>query len=290
MYKPGILSVSLRTKLLAYLCESPILVPLPEAFFDEDWTEVNLGGCVIPNGILAQIGREIQTLETLDLKQCSGHELLDHKSFAALCDGCRQLRKIDLVGVMTFSDVHLGYMHKLGSSLRTVRLGGCICLSPAAIALFIQRAGLNLYELDLSGCQVNDDVIKAIIMHCKNLHVLSLSYCDDASHWALALLIRRLKKVVHFRLTRVTVVSKALILLIASHMGSNLISLDLAGCKDIHDDELVYLAQCCTNLKSLKLKYCKNLTMELLDTHLPEMLPDCMVDRDRPRFDQDNRD
>jgi hypothetical protein len=39
-----------------------------------------------------------------------------------------------------------------------VRLGGNICLSPSAIATFLQKAGSNLQELDLSGCQVNDEV------------------------------------------------------------------------------------------------------------------------------------
>mmetsp|Transcript_56233 Transcript_56233/g.132515 ORF Transcript_56233/g.132515 Transcript_56233/m.132515 type:complete len:316 (+) Transcript_56233:333-1280(+) len=287
IFKPGILSVALRVKLLHYLCESPILVPLPENFFDEDWTEVNLGGCVLPEGILAQIGREIQTLESLVMKQCAGHEVLDHKGFAALCDGCRQIRSMDIVGVMTFSDVHLACMHKLGASLRTVRLGGCMCISPAALALFVQRAGLNLHELDLDGCQVNDEVVKAITLHCKNLHMLSLGYIEDVSHWALALLIRRSKKLTHLRLTRVSMVSKAIILLIASHMSNNLKDLDITGCKEVKDEEMVYLAQCCTGLERLNVRYCKNLTMELLDKHLPEMLPNCQLERDRPRFDRD---
>ena len=38
----------------------------------------------------------MQQLESLDLKQCSGHELIKLDGFAALCDGCRQLRTIDL--------------------------------------------------------------------------------------------------------------------------------------------------------------------------------------------------
>jgi len=286
IFKPGVLSVELRVKVLAYLCESPNLVALPDGFFDENWKEVNLGGCVLPAGILAQIGRDIQTLESLIMKQCAGHEVLDHAGFAALCDGCRQIRTMDLVGVMTFSDTHLACMHKLGSSLRIVRLGGCLCLTPSALALFIERAGMNLHELDLAGCQVDDEVIKAIMLHCKNLQKLSLGYCEEASHWALALLFRRLKKVTHLKLTRVGLVTKAIVLLIATHM-THLQDLDITGCKEVHDDEMIYLAQCCSGLNRLNVRYCKNLSAELLDTHLLEMLPACHLERDRPRFDKD---
>jgi hypothetical protein len=52
---------------------------------------------VLPKGILAQVGEQCYDLEELDLKQCSGHEMLDVESFAALCDGCRQLKTMDLV-------------------------------------------------------------------------------------------------------------------------------------------------------------------------------------------------
>lgn len=52
---------------------------------------------MLPKGILAQVGEQCYDLEELDLKQCSGHEMLDVENFAALCDGCRQLKTMDLV-------------------------------------------------------------------------------------------------------------------------------------------------------------------------------------------------
>ena len=60
---------------------------------------------------------------------------------------------------MTLKDAQLECMYHLGNSLRRVRLGGNICLSPATIATFLQRAGKNLLELDLACCQVNDEVL-----------------------------------------------------------------------------------------------------------------------------------
>jgi hypothetical protein len=66
---------------------------------------------------------------------------------------------------MTLKDKQLECMHHLGSSLRRVRLGGNICLSPSAIATFLQKAGKNLQELDLSGCQVNDEVYLIFLAH-----------------------------------------------------------------------------------------------------------------------------
>lgn len=70
---------------------------------------------------------------------------------------------------MTLKDKQLECMHHLGSSLRKVRLGGNICLSSSAIATFLQKAGNNLQELDLSGCQVNDEVLSAPCSSCPTL-------------------------------------------------------------------------------------------------------------------------
>lgn len=106
--------------------------------------------------------------------------MLDVQAFKALCENCRQLKTVDLVGwydlhiyespdrvlktfavqvgIMTLKDEQLECMCNLGHSLRRVRLGGNICLSPSTIATFLQKAGRNLLELDLAGCQVNDEV------------------------------------------------------------------------------------------------------------------------------------
>jgi len=44
-----------------------------------------------------QVGEQCYDLEELDLKQCAGNEMLDVDSFAKLCDGCRELKIVDLV-------------------------------------------------------------------------------------------------------------------------------------------------------------------------------------------------
>ncbi|KAJ1485082.1 hypothetical protein T484DRAFT_1794834 [Baffinella frigidus] len=251
IFRPGILSVALRTKVLELLCDDPILVSLPEGFLDEEWTEISLGGCVIPEGILAMIGREVRQLETMNLKQCSGHEMIQVQGFAALCDGCRQLKTMDLVGVTTLTDAHLACMYPLGSSLRQVRLAGCIMLTPEALALFIKKAGRNLLELDLAGCQITDIVLEAIA----------------ASQHAMALFFRSIKKVKILKLPWVHMVGKAMVLLLAVHMmgkamvlllarhlGDQLVELDLAGCVDIGVEEMMYLASHCKQLKKINLK------------------------------------
>lgn len=147
------------------------------------------------------------------------------------------------------SDVMLAGMHKLCGSLRVVRLGGCVCLTSGALAIFLkvtpftqpspspprmkkithphpkkdaamqqphasfpwmirpvppmilgcwpphyfdigmrfatppltsvgmlrrQHAGRNLLELDLSGCDVDDHVVKEIVENCSNLSILGV--------------------------------------------------------------------------------------------------------------------
>eukprot|EP00960_Hanusia_phi_P037909 753180-Hanusia_phi.AAC.1 len=313
-----------RKEILKYLCESPILVPLPPGLFspslfvptqencdagflDETWTELNFGGCVLPEHLLAQVGSVVPALESINLKQCSGNEILGIEGFDALCEGCRQLRNINLAGIMTLRDEQLACMHKLGSSLRSVDLGGSVCLSSDALAKFLLKAGKNLQELDLSGCQVNDEVRQCL--NCKCLTNLSLGYCE-ASHHAMAMLFRNLKKVSVFRLVRsfpsaemegkdvAYKRSRAMILLIARHMGENLLHLDitgqnfnLQGCKEIKPDEVVlyilasriFGANCTSNPASPVSTF--SLWIRNFETRVTSFLDSKVLERDRPRVD-----
>ena len=95
-FRPGVLSKELRADILAYLCFSSELVPLPTQFL-AGLTDLNFGGCVLPRGLFAQIASEAPNLVTIDLKQCSGHEMLLPDGFREFCAKCQQLEKISLV-------------------------------------------------------------------------------------------------------------------------------------------------------------------------------------------------
>jgi len=191
--------------------------------------------------------------------------------------------------VTTLTDAHLACMYPLGSSLRQVRLAGCIMLTPEALALFIKKAGRNLLELDLAGCQITDIVLEAIAVTCNRLQNLSLGYCNGASQHAMALFFRSIKKVKILKLPWVHMMGKAMVLLLARHLGDQLVELDLAGCVDIGVEEMMYLASHCKQLKKINLKFCTTLNIkgpELLEKHLPEMLPECEITRDKKRYDE----
>mmetsp|Transcript_45963 Transcript_45963/g.111945 ORF Transcript_45963/g.111945 Transcript_45963/m.111945 type:complete len:312 (+) Transcript_45963:68-1003(+) len=283
VFKPGVLSVALRQKILAYLRGSPLLITLPEGFFDEEWEEADLSCCELAEGTLSQIGRTAPYLLTINLRQCSGVELLLPKGFANLCEGCRELRCVDLVGCMTVSDVMLGCLHKLCSSLRVVRLGGCISLTPEALAKFIKHAGANLQELDLSGCRVTDHVVREIVTHCKQLTTLALGYCDEVSHMAWCILLRTsCKNVRSLRLTRVSTLTDPLLLLVGRHLGGTIEDLDITGCKQIKDDSVTFVAIKCRQLKTLTVRNCEKVTSDLLDK-LPRINPKVTIVQDRKR-------
>ncbi len=53
-FRPGVLSEKLRGEILAFLCFSPDLIQLPKGFL-VGMTEMNLGGCVLPDGLFAQV-------------------------------------------------------------------------------------------------------------------------------------------------------------------------------------------------------------------------------------------
>lgn len=165
------------------------MISFTEGFFDDEWSDagVDLSLCELPAGLLEQIGRSIPGLTSINLKQCSGIDMLVPSGFLSLCDGCRHIRTVNLVGATTVSDTMLAGMHKLCGSLRVVLLGGCMNLTPGALVDFVRNAGRNLLELDLSGCQVNDFVVKEIVANCSDLVTLSMAYCDDVSCVAFSL-------------------------------------------------------------------------------------------------------
>ena len=171
----------MKRRVLEYLRGNPVMISFAEGFFDDEWSEegVDVSLCELPAGLLEQIGRSIPGLKSINLKQCSGIDMLIPSGFLSLCEGCRHIRIVNLVGATTMSDTMLKGMHKLCGSLRVVLLGGCMNLTPAALVDFVRNAGRNLVELDLSGCQVNDFVVKEIVENCSNLVTLSMAYCDD---------------------------------------------------------------------------------------------------------------
>mmetsp|Transcript_19858 Transcript_19858/g.45587 ORF Transcript_19858/g.45587 Transcript_19858/m.45587 type:complete len:320 (-) Transcript_19858:14-973(-) len=267
------LKVELKRKVLEHLRGDPVMLPIPPGFFDQEWAEggVDLSMCELPEGLLQQVGREVPSLKSIVLKQCSGVDMLKPQGFVDLCSSCRQLRCVDLVGVMTVSDEMLAAMHKLCASLRTVRLGGCVCLTAEAVAAFLKHAGHNLLELDLSGCPVNDFVVRELVANCKCLTHLSVAYCDDVSHMAWCVLFRSIKGLRILRMGRVTGVTDALVLIIAKHQGGSLEELDIAGCQFVTDESVNYLSFRCHKLRTLSIRYCAKVT-ETVAERLPSQI------------------
>ncbi len=53
-------------------------------------------------------------------------------------------------------------------------------------------------------------------------------------------------------------------------------------------EEMLFLGTHCQKLTRLNLKFCTTLNFkgpDLLEKHLPEMLPDCNIERDKKRYD-----
>uniref|UniRef100_A0A7S0W0F7 F-box/LRR-repeat protein 15-like leucin rich repeat domain-containing protein n=1 Tax=Hemiselmis tepida TaxID=464990 RepID=A0A7S0W0F7_9CRYP len=261
------LKLELKRKVLEHLRGDPVMLPLPRGFLDEEWAEggVDLSLCELPEGLLAQVGEEVPGLRSISLRQCSGVDMLKPEGFEALCMGCRRLRCLDMVGVMTMSDRMLHAAHKLCASLRTVRLGGCVCLTPGALAGFVRHAGHNLLELDLSGCPIDDHVVREVAARCGSLESLSVCYCDDVSHMAWCALLRARVGLKVLRMGRVAGVTDPLVLIIAKHQGGTLEELDIAGCGLVTDESVGYLSYRCQKLKKLSLRYCAKVSDTTLE-------------------------
>eukprot|EP00292_Cryptomonas_paramecium_P011237 CAMPEP_0113682174 /NCGR_PEP_ID=MMETSP0038_2-20120614/12482_1 /TAXON_ID=2898 /ORGANISM="Cryptomonas paramecium" /LENGTH=317 /DNA_ID=CAMNT_0000601145 /DNA_START=10 /DNA_END=963 /DNA_ORIENTATION=+ /assembly_acc=CAM_ASM_000170 len=288
-FKPGVLSLELRCDILKYLCFSPELVHLPADFF-AGMKELCFGGCSLQRGLLKQVAYEAgPTLLDLDLRQCSGHEILLMEGFQELCDRCSNLRRIDLVGVMTLTDSQLAMMHSC-RNLHTVLLGGCIVLTPAAITSFLETCGGGLEILDLSGCRVDAQVMEALSRCCTKVRELSLGYLEEVPFRALPLLLRNAAgRITSLALNRSVMVGDSTLLLLGRHMAASLTSLDITGCKRVTREGVLFLAWHCKELRSLKVRYCAGMSSDFQET-LPKIFPQIpqdKIERDKPRFFKD---
>jgi hypothetical protein len=116
------------------------------------------------------------------------------QGFATLCEGCRQLQSIDMVGVMTMTDEMLGCMHKLFASLRVVRLGGCSFLSSEALAKFIKVAlcmCIGIVHVCLYVCidLVGQYMCMHYLLHYLLHYLFSTCACTTSSLLSCALLL-----------------------------------------------------------------------------------------------------
>ncbi|XP_054821261.1 uncharacterized protein LOC129320099 isoform X2 [Prosopis cineraria] len=212
---------------------------------------------------LAQAPRHLPRLTTLSL---SGACRLSDGGLRSLVSSAPALRSINLsqCSLLTSTSLYI-LADSLGSLLRELYLDDCQGIDAAQIVPALMKLE-HLEVLSVAGIQtVCDDFIKDyIISRGHNMRELVLKDCVDE---AIAAFLETMgESLRELSLNNVRKVGPHTALSLASR-AKNLLTLDLSWCRNLTDNAVGLIVDCCSSLKLLKLFGCTQITDVFLNGH-----------------------
>ena len=213
--------------------------------------ELKLIGCSkIKDDTMWEIAQIRQNFQTLDLSKCLG--LTDKGRNIIIYKNSKELVHLTLKGIRNLRDQELIDLAPSLKNLKTLDLSECPFITDAGVKAIVEHCqnlevlnlngcrnvtskGLegfgsrNLQVLDLSGCDISDELLLSIAPRSPNLQSLNLHGCKN-------------------------VADKGAEALAAS--CTNLQSLNLHWCKNVTDKGVQAIAASCTDLQDLDLSHC----------------------------------
>ncbi|KAL8517148.1 hypothetical protein ACS0TY_015385 [Phlomoides rotata] len=243
----------------------------------KDIQSLDLSYLPITSKCLPQI-LELQHLEDLVLEGCFG---LDDDSLSVLKFGCKSLETLDMSSCQNVSHVGLSSLTTdakclrqlilsygsqvdlaLANSLRkfptlqSLKLDGCQVTCSGLNA--VGNCCVSLRELSLSKCVgVTDDGLSSLVTKHKNLKNLDITCCRKITHISLAHITKSCTSLVSLKMESCTLIAAEAFVLIGQRCPF-LEELDLTD-NEIDDEGLKSISRC-SQLSSLKLGICLNIT------------------------------
>ncbi|KAL1819188.1 hypothetical protein ACET3Z_014057 [Daucus carota] len=214
-----------------------------------------LEGCIaIDDDSLAALKHGFKTLQTLNISSC---ENVNHAGLSSLINEAKPLRELILA---YGSPVTLALANTLQkcSLLQSIKLDGCqvTCSGLKAIG----NLCASLREVSLSKCLgVTDEGLSSLVKKHKDLRKLDITCCRKITHKSIAHITNSCTSLTSFRMESCTLVPRESYVLIGQRCHF-LEELDLTD-NEVDDEGLVSISSC-SNLSSLKLGICLNITNE----------------------------
>lgn len=136
---------------------------------------------ITDDGVVPVIERNRATLKTLNFSGC---RRIGDGTIKALARHCGpRLVDLDLTRTSSVSNVGLAFICGTMRGLTRLILYACHHLPPASFRSLSDC--VRLEELDLCGCEVTDEDVKAIFSKCLRLRVVNLTWCTKLTDQAL---------------------------------------------------------------------------------------------------------
>ncbi|MFA5074853.1 MAG: hypothetical protein WC436_02005 [Candidatus Babeliales bacterium] len=196
-------------------------------------------------------------LEELNLSGC--YKITD-KGFTFIGNKCRALKNLKLSGCNNILDDTFRHIFRECPQLIKISIDGCSKISNNAItSSFLSRpSSRELQELNFSGCDLQDNTIRAIAYKCPNLIKISLNNNSKISNNALSYLFNKCTKLQKVYLSGCGNLLNSCIKVLSKKCKS-LKNLDISFCTHITDLSLRYLAKL-KKLEFLNLQNCINIS------------------------------
>ncbi|XP_074873116.1 F-box and leucine-rich repeat protein 13 [Carettochelys insculpta] len=221
-----------------------------------------------------------------------GNNRITDLSFKLMSKSCPQIKHIYMVDCQKITDVSLKTISPLKYIL-VLNLADCVRISDAGLRIFLEgSSGTKLRELNLTNCiYVTDSSLMKIAQRCHNLTYLNIRYCESVTDGGIEALgnmtslisidisgtavsdmslvalghIRRMKELSISECRKITDMGIQMTDLCIQYLSGvchYLHFLDISGCVHLTDKTLKCLWKGCTQLRILKMLYCRNITKQ----------------------------
>jgi F-box/leucine-rich repeat protein 2/20 len=203
-------------------------------------------------------------LRLLDMSEC---EHITDKGLHTVANMCPNLQCLLIADVGKVSVKGINHVAVRCKHIKWIDISGCIRITDASIES-VAKARSPLTRLDLENNNITDKGVKMLTHGCRLLTHLNLVDCDHITDESLSHISQHLKRLEVLSLADNTqFTSHGLHALIGGgSMVTRLRKLNLTNCHSVTNHTLVFLLTKCTELESLVLRFCENISADGLES------------------------
>lgn len=213
--------------------------------------------------MLRSMAKRFSGVIELDLSQSESRSFypgVTDKDLEIIASGFQYLKILDLRNCKGITDTGMTTLGKRMSSLQSVDVSFCKKLSDKGFIDLVQGCS-NLRRIHLKNCRlISDELLRALSKTCAYLEDLGLSGCSNVTDSGLGYLANGCRRIKSLDVSRCTKIGDDGVSNISRVCSSSIITLKLLDCYFVGDKSLFSLAYSCTNIETLVIGGCRNIS------------------------------